>query len=300
MHHTERTGMLLAVLGFSVLSLGDAVIKSMAGAWPVMAVAALRFAISAVALGVAVAVKEGPRALFPRDAWLQLGRGLSTAISSLSFFAAIFIMPMAETVAIVFLSPVLTAILSGPLLGEKVRRAVWFASAMSLVGVALVLRPNLAELGLAAFLPVLTAVFMSLVFILNRASAGRGSILSMQFFNSGIAAVVLVAVAFLARDSGLQMAQFGWPDWDVVARCALVAITATTAHWLIYSGTMRAGASQIAPASYVQLLVATALGWWIFGNRPDFPTLAGAACIVFAGIYLWRDSKRMARLNAVG
>jgi len=300
MHHAERTGMLYAISGFSILSVGDAVIKSMAGDLPVAAVAALRFAIAAIVLVILVLLREGPVALRPRDPWIQVGRGACTALSTLCFFAAIFIMPMAETIAIVFLSPVLTALLSASLLGEKVRRAVWYASAISLFGVALVLRPNLALLGWAAFLPIGAAVFFSLLIILNRASAGRGSALSMQLYNSGIAAVVLVIVALATREVGWLGPGFGWPSWDVVARCVFVALTATTAHWLIFSGTMRAGAAQIAPAAYVQLLIATALGWWFFDDRPDIMTLAGAACIIFAGIYLWRDSRHVAQLNAAG
>lgn len=299
MQHAERTGLLYAITGFSILSLGDAVIKTMAADWPVFAVAATRFTIAAVVLCAMVTFKEGPASLLPRNIWLQLGRGLSTAIASLCFFAAIYIMPMAETIAIVFLSPVITAILSGPLLGEKVRRAVWYASAVALVGVVLVLRPNLALLGWAAILPVITAIFMSFMVILNRASAGGGSVLAMQFYSSAVSAVVLVVAAIIARQSGLPHLQFGWPSWDVLARCAFAALTATTAHWLIFSGTVRAGASQIAPASYVQILTASALGWLMFDNVPDMPTLIGAGLIILAGIYLWRDAKRVAQAGTV-
>lgn len=298
MHETERSGILLAVIGFAILSVGDAVIKTMAGIWPVLAVAALRFSIGAIGLAALLLVKEGPRAFIPRHPWMQLGRGVCLAASSVSFFAAIFIMPLAETMAIVFLAPILTAMLSGPLLKEQVRPAVWGASVISSVGVLLVLRPNIALLGWAAFLPVITAIFIALLFILNRASAGSGSTLSMQVFLSAVAAPILVAAAFLMRATGLDGYDFGWPGWELILRCAFVALTASTAHWLMYLGTLRAGASQIAPASYVQLLVAIVLGWWMFGDRPDLPTLTGAALIIFAGFYLWRDARRVAQFNA--
>lgn len=66
-----------------------------------------------------------------------------------------------------------------------------------------------------------------------------------------------------------------------------MAVTASTAHWLVYIGAVRAGAAAIAPAIYVQMLVAITLGWWWFGDRPDVATLAGAALIVGSGMYLW-------------
>jgi drug/metabolite transporter (DMT)-like permease len=73
-----------------------------------------------------------------------------------------------------------------------------------------------------------------------------------------------------------------------MARCAVVALFASTAHWLIYLGTTRAGAASIAPMSYAQMLVAGTIGWAWFGDRPDLMTLLGAAIIIAAGLYLWR------------
>jgi drug/metabolite transporter (DMT)-like permease len=77
----------------------------------------------------------------------------------------------------------------------------------------------------------------------------------------------------------------------VIARTALVACTASVAHWLIFVGTSRAGAATVAPMTYVQLLIASALGWAVFGNRPDAMTLLGAAILVAAGLFLWRAGK---------
>ena len=292
MTREERSGLALAVLGFAVLSVGDAVIKSMSGDWPAHAVAALRFSIGAIGLSAMLLKSEGLRAFVPVNPGLQLGRGLCLALASLCFFSAIYIMPLAEAMAIAFLSPVLTQLLAGAVLGEKVRPIVWAVSVVALAGVAIILRPNLAELGWAALLPLISAVFFALMMVLNRASAGQGSSLSMQVFIAGVAAPVLIIAAGVFQTSGVPEFQFGWPSWDVVARCAVVAVTATTAHWLAYLGTSRAGAAQVAPAIYVQMLVAIVLGWWWFGDRPDLLTLAGAGLIIAAGLYLWRDGLR--------
>ncbi len=290
MQHSERSGLLLALIGFATLSVGDAVIKSMADAWPALPVAALRFTLGAGALALIMWKAEGAASMVPDRPWLQLGRGLCVAIASVAFFSAIYIMPLAETMAIAFLAPVITAILSGPILGEKVKRAVWIAWFIAMVGVALILRPNLALLGWSAFLPLLSAFFFGLMIVLNRMAAGRGSALAMQFYLAGVAAPVLVVAAIIARYFEIGSLDFGWPSWDVAARCALVAVTATTAHWLVYLGTTRAGASQIAPCTYIQMLVATLLGWWWFGDVPDHMTILGAAIIIGAGLFLWRAS----------
>ncbi len=295
MQQLERTGLAYAVAGFALLSVGDAVIKSMAGEWPPVAVAALRFSLGAVGLALLLWRSEGARAFAPPRPWLQVARGVCLAIASLSFFSAIYIMPLADAMAIGFLSPVLTQVLSGPILGERVRPAVWLVSIVALTGVVVILRPNLLELGWSALLPLVSAIFFALMMIANRASAGQRSSLSMQVFIAGISAPILVAAAVAVNLWGGPDMAFGWPSWDVVARCALVAVTASTAHWLAYIGTAKAGASAVAPAIYVQMLMAIALGWWWFGDVPDGLTLTGAGLIIGAGLFLWRDGARAAR-----
>lgn len=285
--HKERSGIRLALAGFALLSLGDAVIKTISGEWSPLAVAALRFCIGAGALCVLLTAREGAAAFRPRRAWLQVVRGVCAAGATLCFFSAIFLMPLAEAMTLSFISPIVTALLSWPLLKERVRSAVWLACPLALVGVALVLRPNLVEIGWAAALPLASATFFSLLVIANRASADDGSPLAMQAYLAVVAAPVLLAAAVLGHLSGNGRLLVGAPEWSVVARCALVALTASTAHYLIYLGTTRAGAASVAPTSYVQLIVAGGLGWWWFGEAPDPLAWAGAAVIVLAGLILW-------------
>ena len=121
----------------------------------------------------------------------------------------------------------------------------------------------------------------------NRIVAGRASPLATQVFVAAIAAPLLIGAAAVLHVVGPARFAVGWP-LGVVARCALVACSASTAHWLIYLGTTRAGAATIAPMSYIQLLVATTLGWILFGDAPDAVALLGAGVIVGAGLWLWR------------
>lgn len=292
MANDTRAGLAYALAGFVTLAIGDVVIKTMAGAWPPYAVAALRFSIGSLALSVWLWRSEGTKAFVPQNLWLQMARGFCLAAASLSFFSAIYIMPLAEAVAISFLSPILTQAFGGLLLKERLRPQVFVVSLIALVGVFIVLRPNVAELGWAALLPLCSAVFFSLLLVANRASAGQGSGLSMQVFVAGFCAPILIVVSLAAKFSGIPELDFGWPSWDVVLRCVVVAVTATTAHWLAYIGAAKAGAAAIAPALYVQLLVAIVAGWLVFDDVPDVFTLAGSGLIIAAGLYLWRDGVR--------
>jgi len=63
-------------------------------------VAALRFSIGAAALSLLLLRSEGPRAFIPTNPWLHLARGICLSVATVSFFSAIYLMPLAEAMAI--------------------------------------------------------------------------------------------------------------------------------------------------------------------------------------------------------
>ena len=287
----ERSGLLFALAGFATLSFGDVVVKTMVGQWSPVAIAATRYVIGAVGLAGLLHAREGATAFRMPHPKVQLARGGAVALATLGFFSAVFFMPLAAATAVTFTSPMITALLAALLLGEPARRQTWIASVIAFTGVLIVLRPNFMAAGWAALLPLLSALGMSLLMIGNRFVAGKGSALAMQFYVGLFAAPLLLLAAAAFHYSGIPQYAVTWPDWTVLARCALVACSASCAHWLIYMGTVRAGAATIAPMTYVQLLVASLAGWLVFDDHPDAWTLLGAAIIVAAGLYLWRSGR---------
>lgn len=288
---SARSGLLYALCGFALLSIGDAVIKSIAGAWPGTAVAALRYSIGAIGLGTLLFLKEGRQGFampLPKLQWL---RGFSVAMATICFFSSIFLMPLADATAIGFTSPMITAIFSAIFLHERTHATKWIAIFVAFGGVLMIMRPNVMELGWVALLPLAAAMSMAFMIIGNRAVAGTGSPLLMQFLVASLAVPFILGAAFIGHFSGLEALHVGVPDWTIIARCTLVAVTASFGHWMIYMATTRASAAEIAPMTYVQLLIAVGLGILLFGDWPDLTSLAGAGIIVASGLILWRGSR---------
>ena len=291
MKDNHRSALVFALLGFALLSVGDVVVKSMAGLWPGTAIAALRYVLGAIGLGAWLAAREGRAGFaFPKLRW-QILRGFSVAVSAITFFSAVQMMRIGEATAISFTSPMITALLAAVLLKEPLRRATWIASAIAFVGVLIILRPNFGLLGWAALLPMMSATGMALLIIANRKVAGTGSALSMQFNVAVIGAIFLAIATFLGHFSGISMLAVNMPAPSVLAKCALIAVSATIAHTALYMATTRADAATIAPMTYIQLVMAGAFGWILFDERPDALAVLGSAAIVAAGLYLWRSGK---------
>lgn len=299
MENTDRSGLLLALSGFALLSAGDALVKSMAGFWPGSAIAALRYVIGAIGIGFILWRREGRAGFgFPHFGW-QVLRGISVALAAMCGFTAVHLMPIGEFTAISFTSPMLTALLASVLLAERLRRETLIASGIAFVGVLLILRPNFALLGPVALLPLLAASGMALLIIANRKVAGSASALAMQFNVAVIAAIFLTIGSVAGHFSGVALFTVPPLPTVILIKCAIIACSASVAHALIYLATTRAGAAAVAPMTYVQLLIAGGLGWIIFGERPDVPTIIGAAVIVGAGLYLWRAGRVQAVADAV-
>jgi drug/metabolite transporter (DMT)-like permease len=291
-HKPARNGLLYALVGFALLSCGDGVIKSMAGQWPGTAIAALRYSIGALGLGALLWVQEGRAGFVIPKPQMQVLRGVSVAVATIAFFMAIFAMPLSEATSIVFISPMLAAILSAVFLGERAGRATWIAVAVAFCGVLIILRPDVMALGPIAILPVIAALAMASMMIGNRAVAGSGSALQMQFLIAIIAVPVLLLATVVGHYSGYETLVVTAPSWTVVARCCVVAISASTAHWLIYMGTTRSSAATVAPMVYVQLIVAMLIGVVFYGDHPDATTFAGVALIIGSGIGLWLAQRK--------
>lgn len=288
MQQSDRAGLLLALAGFAMLSLGDVIVKGMAGLWPATAIAAMRYLIAAAVLSGLLCAREGRGALWPMPrAKLQWWRGAGVALSAITMFTAVWLMPLAEATAIGFTQPMFTALLAVPMLKERLRPAAIMATLLAFGGVIFVLRPNFAEIGLAAMLPLLSALGMATLMIANRASAGAASALAMQTYIAITGSVLLVLATIAGHFSGLERFAMHWPDWHVVARCAVIAFSASLAHWLIYTATLRAGAATVAPMTYGQLLAAVLFGWLFFGELPDAMAMFGAGLIIAAGLWLW-------------
>ena len=291
MKHSPPSGLIYALAGFAALSLGDGVAKSIAGLWAPPAIAALRYTVGALALALLLWRSEGRAGFAMPQPWAQLWRGAAVSLATVSFFAGLKFLPLPTATALTFTSPMLTAWLAAPLLGEPVRRETWVASIAAFAGVLIVLRPNFAAAGWAVAFPLVTALGLALLMIGNRFVAGKASALAMQFFIAVMAAPILIAIALAFNFSGLAGTAIGWPSLRVALSCALVALLASTAHWLIYLGTTRTGAANVAPMTYIQLLFSIVLGWLFFEGHPDLLTLVGAAVIVGAGLYLWQSGR---------
>lgn len=285
----RKIGLVIGLLGFATLSVGDGISKAVVQDWNALLLAATRYSIGALGWGLILFVREGRRAIaFPRP-WLQLGRGLCIAVATASFFSSLFVMPLAIATSILFLGPILTALISSWFLKEPPGLAVWIAILLSILGVMLVLQPDFSELGFLVILPIIAAIATSGLVIFNRLAGGAGSVIQMQFTLAAAGAPLMTLIAIGGAMTGIPELALSFPSATVLLGAMAIAVVASMGHLLIYMATTYLPAANVAPLSYVQLLVALLIGLGVYGHFPVAIELGGAALIVLSGLLIWWD-----------
>ena len=154
-------GVLLAVLSYSIYSVGDSIVKSFGSG--TLSVFEINFFINLFAL-IALPVARSPRDRWAetfrlRRPWLMHARAVLYTAATICFTVAITRIPFAETYSLVFLSPLFLTLLSVLVLKEGVGVVRWLLVAASFVGVLVMVRPGFHELGIGHIAAVACALF---------------------------------------------------------------------------------------------------------------------------------------------
>ena len=259
---------------------------------PVMQTVWARMAISAL-LTLPFALREVPLpGLWPERPALHAVRGSLIAASTFFFFAALKFLPIADTLAIFFIQPVLIVVLSALILREAVGPRRWLAVAAGFIGVLVIIRPGLKEFNPGVVLALCSGLCFASYIIMTRKISGQASALMTTFHSSLMSALVLTVLLpfFWQPVSPQHMILMG-----------LVGLIAVIGHYMITRAYGFAEASLLAPLAYTEMITAVAAGWYFFGDFPDHWTFIGVAILIACAIYIsWRERAhgRTAVVNA--
>lgn len=220
-----------------------------------------------------------------KHAKLQLVRSALLLAATLSFFAALRFLPIAEASAITFLAPVFVVLLSPWVLGEHLRRSRLAAALAGFAGILILLRPGSSILHPSVLLLFLTAVCNALYLMLTR-KLPNDSRHTTLFYSALIGTLVLTPFVPAAIDPSAGSAR------DILLFALLGAFAGVGHAFLTRAATM-APASLLAPFTYLQILWATAAGYLVFDHWPDRWSFAGMGVIVASGLALaWQERRR--------
>ena len=278
----QRLGIWLMVATTFVFAMQDGISRHLAGEYNVLMVVMIRYwFFAAFVITIASRQAGGLRAAAAtQQPVLQIFRGLLLATEICVMIAAFVVLGLVESHAIFTCYPLLIAALSGPILGEKVGWRRWVAIGIGFVGVLIILQPGVAVFSPAAAIPLASALMFALYGLLTRYAARRDSA-ATSFFWTGVTGGV--AMTFVGIWFWEPMTASDWL-W-----MALLCLTGALGHWLLIRTYEVAEASSVQPFAYLQLVFASAIGLFVFGETLEPNVAIGAAIVVGAGLFtLWR------------
>jgi drug/metabolite transporter (DMT)-like permease len=273
----------LAAIGLFMLALVcfcflDAIAKWLTPRIGTLEVTWARYAASVACVTIFLNAWTAPGISRTSKPWLQFWRSLALFGSTICNFLALQHLQLAQTMSIMFLAPLVVALLAGPLMGEWVGPRRLVAIGVGFLGILVVARPGFGGIHWAAGYSV-AAVFCNAGYILlTRALAAHDSSNTTMFY-SGFAGVVLLT----------PLMPFVWvqPESPLVwGLMLLIGAFGALGHWFFILAFRRAPAPVLAPYGYAQIVLMVALGYLVFGDVPDRWTVAGSCIVIASGLYL--------------
>lgn len=265
--------MLLSALGFALMA---ACVKQVSAyGIPLLEIIAARAIVSLVISYLDVRRKGiSP---WGSNKKLLIARGVFGTLALMCVYYAVITLPLAEATLIQYLYPAFTAVIALLFLNERVHLSTIICIALSIIGLVVMVKPDLA-VGGASQLPlssvavaVLGALGSAIAYVLvRRLSQSEDSSVIIFYFP-----LIALPIAVLLPDESFVV-----PDGTALLLLVLVGVFTQVGQIGLTKAMQVEVASKATAYSYVQVVFSVILGWAVFAEIPTAWTLLGGSLIV--------------------
>lgn len=304
-------GILCLVGALGALTLSDSIIKWLSPDMALHQITLLRSCFALLLVMVFVQLEGGLVTLHTRRPLLHLLRGSMLVLANMFFFVGLAAMPMAETVVLFYTAPLFICMLSQPVLGEKVGLRRWFVIGVGMIGAIIMLRPGSDVFQTVSLFPVMAALCYAAMTMMTRKLGLRESAGALTFYIQIAFIVISSLVGLVVGDGGYDiydnssltflLREWYWPSlvqWQLLLLCGLIV---ACGGYLMSQAYRLGEAPAVAPFEYASLPFALAVGYYLWGDWPDWPAFVGTGLIISSGLvvaYLENRDHRKALQHA--
>lgn len=204
-------------------------------------------------------------------------RGVIHGIGVSLWFFAMARIPIAEVTALSYLTPVLMTIGAAIFFGERLYTRRILAIVFGLLGVFVILRPGFTEISIGQTAQLLTAPLFAASILLTK-----------HLTKTDQLTVIVASLSLICSITLLPLALINWvaPNPTELLLLALTGAFATIGHFTLTRALSLAPISVLQPVTFLQLLWATLLGVWLFGESIDGFVVLGGAILVISTTYI--------------
>ncbi len=290
---------IMLMLGFCIVApIGDAIAKVLGDDVPVGQLLVVRFGVQAAFLIPIVHIAGIHWRMHGRVLRLTILRTALHILGIGAMFTALQFLPLADAIAIAFVMPFIMLLLGKYVLHEEVGVRRLIACAVGFCGTLMVIQPSFAEVGWPALLPLAVAINFALFMLTTRQIAKETDPIGLQAVSGAMATAFLVPVVWLFQDSGIPALSVVTPsplDWWLLLT---IGVLGTIAHLMMTWSLRFAPSATLAPMQYLEIPVATVIGFIVFQDFPNGLAALGILITVGAGLYIILRERAMAKARA--
>jgi drug/metabolite transporter (DMT)-like permease len=275
-------GVALVLAATLLFAVGDTLGKHLSMLYAATMVLASRYLLNLVLVLLTMWPRHRSAVWHTQRTGLVLLRGLLLAVATVTMLLALRVMPVAETVAIIYITPVLLMLASGPILGERVPLIGWLCAALGFAGVLLIARPGSGLDSWGVILCLLNALLGTGYHLLTRILTRTETTMALLFHTALVGSVLSVGATLVIGGEAM-------PTLPDIGMILVYGTCATLGHLLLTTAYREAPPATLAPVNYMHIAFATLLGWLVFQQLPDALGFTGMALIATSGLLAaWR------------
>lgn len=257
------------------LSIGGVLLRFMDSAtgWQVMFYRSITFALTVLVV-VAWRYRGRTPEAFRAIGWAGVAVGAISGAGSIAYIFALLATTVANTMFIVSITPLCTALLAWAVLSERPRMATWLAIAMAIAGIAVMFSQGVSDSRLlGSLLAFAAAVCMAaMIVIIRRAKAV--DMVPAQCLGGLVAATV----------AALMVDTFVVPAGDL-GRMVLLGVVQIGAGFMLFTvGARYVPAAQVSLLILNEMVLAPIWVWLAVNEVPATMTLVGGILVMIAVI----------------
>ncbi len=201
----------------------------------------------------------------------------------LLYFSALVLLPIEKLTAISFVVPLIVTILAVFFLGEKIYIYRTLALILGFSGMLVIIRPGFVDISIGVYMVLFSALLWSINIIITKKISKNDSAITILAYQS----IFMSLLSFF-------IVLFFWemPSIKTFIYLILAAMCGTVLHLTLNHAFKLVDVSMTQPYSFLNLVFASIIGYFIFDEIPDLYTWIGAL-IIFTGVLIisYREMK---------
>ncbi|MDA9665416.1 DMT family transporter [Candidatus Pelagibacter sp.] len=201
----------------------------------------------------------------------------------LIYFSALVLLPIEKLTAISFVVPLIVTILAVFFLGEKIYIYRTLALILGFSGMLVIIRPGFVDISIGVYMVLFSALLWSVNIIITKKISKDDSAITILAYQS----IFMSLLSFF-------IVLFFWemPSLKTIIYLILAAMCGTVLHLTLNHAFKLVDVSMTQPYSFLNLVFASIIGYFVFDEIPDLYTWIGAL-IIFTGVLIisYREMK---------